>query len=137
MALFIELNGIISITSYRKFVHIPGEKILYQETNTGSKGSLLFCLSRRLPTSFFYVLCNIMVHNSSLLHHHVDITTERTLDMRMWYRYLSLFDGVASFFYDNITIAPYMRLFTDATDSAFRCFYYAKWFQDFFTCGHV
>lgn len=113
----------------------------FLDKNTCTKRQLLSLLGHlnfawrvvRPGRSFVSYLISLSTTVSEL-HHHVTITAECRLDMRIWYQFLSSWNGVAFFLDDNITTAADMHLFTDATDSAFGGYhnYCGKWFQDFF-----
>ena len=63
------------------------------------------------------------------LHHHVKISAECRLDLSMWYKFLSGWNGVSFFLHDNIEEAADLHLFTDSTDRAFAGIYHNQWFQ--------
>ena len=69
------------------------------------------------------------------LHHHVKLTEQVRLDIEMWQKFLSLWNGVSFFLDDKIIVAADMHLFTDATDKAFAGIYEDKWFQGEFPTG--
>ena len=63
------------------------------------------------------------------LHHHVKISAECRLDINMWFKFLSSWNGVSFFLNDDIVNAADLHLFTDATDRAFGGIYSNQWFQ--------
>ena len=66
------------------------------------------------------------------LHHHVKLTEECRLDIDMWFKFLSNWNGVSFFLNDNITTTADMCLYTDATDRAYGGIYGNLWFQGSF-----
>ena len=62
------------------------------------------------------------------LHHHVKITTECRLDLKMWSLFLQQWNGISFFLDDEETTATQMQFFTDATPSGFGGYYDGKWF---------
>lgn len=63
------------------------------------------------------------------LHHHVKLTNECRLEMKLWDTFLASWNGVSFFLNDNITEAADMQLYTDATISSFGGFYRNRWFM--------
>ena len=66
------------------------------------------------------------------LHHHIKLTEACRLDLNMWLKFLSQWNGISFFLNDHITKAADIKLFTDATDKAFGGIYGNKWFQGHF-----
>ena len=66
------------------------------------------------------------------LHHHVFISKECKLDLNMWLRFLSQWNGVSFFLNDEFTEAPDLHLYTYATNCAFGGINGKKWFQGYF-----
>ena len=63
------------------------------------------------------------------LNHFVTLNSDCCLDLHMWHKFLSQWNGTSFFLDDDITNAADMHLYTDATDSAFGGYYSGKWFQ--------
>ena len=66
------------------------------------------------------------------LHHHVRLTAEVHLDISMWIKFLSGWNGVSMFLDDDITSSADLHLYTDSTDTHFGGIYGHRWFQDRF-----
>ena len=66
------------------------------------------------------------------LHHHIKLTEACRLDLCMWLKFLSHWNGISFFLNDQITKAAKIKLFTDATDKTFGGIYGNKWFQGHF-----
>ena len=62
------------------------------------------------------------------LHHHVKITTECRLDLKMWSLFLQQWNGISFFFDDEETTATQLQIFMDETPSGFGGYYDGKWF---------
>lgn len=62
------------------------------------------------------------------LHHHVKITNECRLDLRMWSYFLQQWNGISFFLDDEETAANQLQFFTDATPVGFGGYYNGKWF---------
>ena len=71
------------------------------------------------------------------LYHHVKLTTECRLDIKMWALFLEQWNGV-SFFLDNREIsADDLEFFTDATPKGFGGYFQGKWFLGHFDINFV
>jgi hypothetical protein len=60
------------------------------------------------------------------LNHFVTLNSDCRLDLHMWHKFLSQWNGTSFFLDDAITNAADMHLYTDATDSAFGGYYSGK-----------
>jgi hypothetical protein len=66
------------------------------------------------------------------MHHFVNINAECRLDLKMWHKFLTGWNGKSIFLDNHTTKATDIQLFTDATDTSFGGFYRDHWFQGVF-----
>ena len=62
------------------------------------------------------------------LHHHIKLTNECRLDLKMWSLFLSQWNGVSFFLDEDETYAEDLEFYTDATPVSFGGYFQGKWF---------
>lgn len=62
------------------------------------------------------------------LHHHVKLSNECRLDLKMWSLFLKQWNGISFFLDEHETMASDLQFFTDATPNGFGGYYNGKWF---------
>ena len=62
------------------------------------------------------------------LHHHIKLSKECRLDIKMWSLFLSQWNGVSFFLDENDTYAEDLEFYTDATPVGFGGYFQGKWF---------
>ena len=62
------------------------------------------------------------------LHHHIKLSQECRLDLKMWSLFLSQWNGVSFFLDENETYAEDFEFYTDATPVGFGGYFQGKWF---------
>ena len=123
---------------------LPKEKVVriceilhtFKHKKSCSKRELLSLLGHlnfarrviRPGRSFVAYLINLSTTVKEL-HHHVKLSQDVRLDLDMWLKFLSGWNGVSFFLDDDITTNADMHLFTDATDKSFGGIYHNQWFQ--------
>lgn len=63
------------------------------------------------------------------LYHHIKLTYECRLDIKMWALFLEQWNGISFFLESQDTNAEDLQFFTDATPTGFGGFYQGKWFS--------
>ncbi|XP_070539681.1 uncharacterized protein [Ptychodera flava] len=63
------------------------------------------------------------------LHYRIHLTAESRLDLRMWHRFLSSWNGVSMFLDSHATRASAIQLFTDASGIGFGGYFQRQWFN--------
>lgn len=63
------------------------------------------------------------------LHHHVKLTSECRLDIKMWALFLEQWNGISFFLDENETEAAEFQFFTDATPTGYGGYFNGKWFS--------
>ncbi|XP_070550755.1 uncharacterized protein [Ptychodera flava] len=63
------------------------------------------------------------------LHYRIHLTAESRLDLRMWHRFLSSWNGVSMFLDFHATRASAIQLFTDASGIGFGGYFQGQWFN--------
>lgn len=66
------------------------------------------------------------------LHHHIKLSVECRLDLKMWSLFLSQWNGVSFFLDCHETTAVDLEFFTDATPNGFGGYFQGKWFYGHF-----
>lgn len=62
------------------------------------------------------------------LHHHVKLTAECRLDIKMWSMFLEQWNGISFFLENEETKSEDLQFFTDATPTGFGGYFNGKWF---------
>lgn len=63
------------------------------------------------------------------LHHHIKLSEECRLDLKMWSVFLQQWNGVSFFLHRDISVAPDFQFYTDATPTGFGGFFNGHWFN--------
>ena len=134
----------IMLDTKKMEARLPKEKVVriceilhtFKHKKSCSKRELLSLLGHlnfasrviRPGRSFVAYLINLSTTVKEL-HHHVKLSQDVRLELDMWLKFLSGWNGVSFFLDDDITTNADMHLFTDATDKSFGGIYHNQWFQ--------
>lgn len=92
-------------------------------------GHLQFASRIVLPGRSFVSYLIQLSTTAKHLYHHVTLTKECRLDIKMWSFFLQTWNGISMFIEDRVTHAEDLQLWTDASNIGFAGYYQGSWFQ--------